>query len=85
MVEVDRLAQLADHLGSHRVDADEQPLQQLAVGQRVPARVSLDAVVTADDHHRRLLLGARDGIPRHPERRLEREDVAPRLDRGDAH
>ena len=70
---------------SDDVEADEQPLEQLAVGQRVAARVALDAVVGADDHDRRLLGRPRLGVPGGEERRLERVAVAPRLDRRDAH
>src|SRR5205807_1845388 len=58
MVEVDRLAELVDDLGPQRIDADEQPLEQLPVRQRVTACVALDAVVAAHDHDRRFLTRA---------------------------
>ncbi len=85
VVEVDRLAQLVYDLSAERIDADEQPLEELTVRQRVAACVALDSVVAADDHDRRLLPRARDWVPGDAERRLEREDVASRLDAGDAH
>ena len=85
MVEVDGLAELAHDLGPQRVDADEQPLQQLAVGERVAARVAVEALVAVHDHDCRLLPRARLRIPRDAQRRVERERVAPRLDRCDAH
>src|SRR5256714_11957431 len=66
VVEVDRLADLVDDLGPQGIDTDEQPLEQVAVGQRIAARVALEPFVAADDHDRRLLRGAGDGIPRHP-------------------
>ena len=64
MVEVDRLAELADDLRPQRVDADEQPLEQLAIGQRVTARATFDPFVGLDDHDRRLLARPRHRIPR---------------------
>ena len=85
MVEVDGLADPVDDLRVRRVDPDEEPLEQLAVGERVAARVALDAVVGADDDERRVLMSARLGIPCGRERRVERIAVAPRLDRRDVH
>jgi len=85
MVEVDGLAELAHHLRAQRIDAHEQALDELAVGQRVAACVPLEPFVGAHDHHRRLLPGSRLGIPCDAKRRLEREGVAPRLDSGDPH
>ena len=85
MVEVDRLAELVHDLGPQRIDADKQPLEELPVRQRVTACIALDAVVAAYDHDRRFLSRARHGIPRDPQRRVEREDVAPRLDGCDPH
>src|SRR5204862_8143448 len=79
VVQVDRLAELAHQLRPQRVDADEQMLEQLAVGERVAARVALEPVVAAHDHDRRCLGGSGHGIPRHPQRRVEWEDVATRL------
>ena len=84
-MEVDGLAELAHDLAAQRVDPDQQPLEQRAVGQRVAARVALDAVVAAHDHDRRLLREARLGIPGHAQRRIPRPRVAARLDGGDAH
>ena len=85
VVEIDDLAELAHDLRPQRVDADEQPLEQRAVGQPVAARTALEAVVAAHDHDRRLLPRPRHGIPGDPKRRLEREDVPPRLDACDLH
>ena len=85
MVEVDCLAELVDDLGTQRIDADEQPLEQLPVRQRVTACIALDAVVAAHDHDRRFLTRARHGIPRDPQRRIEWENVAARLDGCDPH
>ncbi len=85
VVEVDRLEDRVNGLGVGRVASDEQALEQRAIGHRVAARVALDAVVGADDHDRRLLGGARLGIPCGAERRVERIAVDPRLDRCDPH
>ena len=66
VVEVDGLEDLVDGLGARAVDADEQPLEQLAVRNAVAARVPLDAVVGADDDDRRVLVrrAAPDPRPR---------------------
>ena len=85
VVEVHRLADPVDDVGLERVDAHEQTLEQLAVGQRVPARVALDALVGADDDDRRVLVRAGLRIPRRAERRVQRIAVASRLDRRDPH
>ena len=49
---------------SDGVEAEQQPLEQLAVRQRVAARVALDAVVGADDHDRRVLVTSAARGPR---------------------
>ena len=59
VVQVDGLDDAVDGVGVGRVDPDEQALEQLAIGNRVAARVALDAVVGADDDDRRVLVGAR--------------------------
>ena len=71
---------LAHRLGPHRVHADEQPLEQRDVGQRVAARVARDAVLGAHDHERLLDRRARRRVPRRPERRIEVPRVAAHLD-----
>ena len=85
MVEVHRLADPVDDVGRERVDAHEQALQELAIGQLVPARVSLHALVGAHDDDGRILVRARRRIPGCAERRVERIAVPPRLDRRDLH
>ena len=85
-VQVDRLADLAHDLGAERVEADEQALEQLPVGQAVAARgYAGHALVRAHEHERRVLVSARDGIPRGVEGRVERVAVGACLDGGDAH
>ena len=74
-VQVDRLADLADDLRPQRVDADEQTLEQLPVGQSVAARRDArDALVRVHEHDGRLLRGPRHRIPGGAERRVERVD-----------
>ena len=85
VVQVDGLDDPVDGARVRRVDADEKPLEELAVGERVPARVALAAVVGADDCDRRVLVRPWHGIPGRCERRIERVAVAPRLDRRDPH
>ena len=85
VVEVHRLADPVDDVGLERVDAHEQALQELAIGQPVPARVSLHALVGAHDDDGRILVRARRRIPGCAERRVERIAVPPRLDRRDLH
>ena len=84
-MEVDGLAQLADHLGPQRVEAHEQALEQLRVGEVVAARVAGQPVLRAHDHEAGVQRRARHGIPGGAERRVERERVAPHLDAGDPH
>ena len=63
VMEVDGLDDPVDGVGVGYVDSDEQALEQLAIRNRIAARVALDAVVGADDHDRRVLVGARLGVP----------------------
>ena len=79
-MKVDRLADLAHDLGPERVDPDEEPLEQPAVGQAVAARVARDSLVGVDGDDGRVLLRARDGVPGGAKRRVEREAVVQRLD-----
>ena len=80
MVQVDCLDESVDGACVRRVDADEEPLEELAVGDGVAARVALDSVVGADDDDRRVLVRSRHGIPGGRERRIERVAVPSRLD-----
>ena len=82
-VEVDGLADLPDDLGSSRIDADEVTPEFRQVRQVVAARVPGDTVVGVDCDERRLDARPRHGVPGGPERRVERERVPTRLDRGD--
>ena len=85
VVQVDGLDDPVDRRRVGRVDTDEKALEELAVGQRVPARIALDAVVGAHDRDRRLLLRPWHRIPGDADGRIERVAVAPRFDRRDAH
>ena len=82
-VEVDGLEDLAHGLGPHRVDADEQAVEQRGVRDVVAARVAGDAVLRAHDDERRLDRRARRRVPRRAKRRVERDGVAAHLDAGD--
>jgi hypothetical protein len=85
-VEVDRLADLANALGAQRVKTHEEPLEQCAVGQAVaPGRDAGHALVGMHEHHRCLLLRARNGIPRGVKRWVEWEQVPACLDARDQH
>ena len=84
-VEVDGLAQLAHDLGAAGIEPDQQPLEQRRVGQLVAAGVPRRAVAGAHDDERRLAARPRHRVPRRAERRVEREPVAPDLDRRDLH
>ena len=84
-MEIHRLAELADHLGPERVDAREDALELGGVRERVPARVPRQPLVRPYGHERRLDLLARHRIPGRPERRVEREGIAPCLDGRDLH
>src|SRR5205814_8142246 len=85
-VQVDRLADLAHDLGAERVEADEQALEQLPVGQAVAARGYAGyALVRAHEHERRVLVSARDGIPRGLAARVERGAVGASLASGYPH
>ena len=85
VVEVDRLDDAVHRRGVSRVDPDQQLLEERPVREPVPARVALQTVIRADDDDRGVLVGARHGVPRGAERRVERIAVGPRLDRGDLH
>ncbi len=85
VVEVDRLDDPVDCLRVGDVEAEQQPLEQLAVRQRVAARVALDAVVRADDRDRRFLGRSWLRVPGGEERRLEWVSIPPRLDGRDLH
>src|SRR4029453_10451242 len=81
VVQVDRLEQLVDGVRSGRVDAEQQALDELAVGYCVSTRVALAPVVAADDDDGRDLARARFGIPRGDERRGERKGGEPAFPR----
>ena len=83
-VEVDGLADVAHDLDAAGVDALEVTLELGAIGQVIAARVALEPLLGAHDHERRVQLAAGLGIPGRAERRVERDRVAPRLDRRDA-
>ena len=85
VMEVDGLEDPVDDVGARRIESDEQPLEELAVGQAVAARVAFDAVIRADDNDRCVLVRAWPGVPGNRERRIERKAIPPRLDRSDAH
>jgi hypothetical protein len=85
VMEVDRLDDAMNDLGVLDLPPDEEALEELAVGDAVAARVPLAALVRAHDRDGRVLVGARDGVPRGRERWIERVAVAPRLDRRDLH
>ena len=85
VVQVDGLDDPVHRARVGRVDADEEPLEELAIGDGVTARVALDSVVGADDDDRRVLVRPRHRIPRGRERRIEGVAVASRPDCRDAH
>ena len=83
-MEVDRLADLADHLGLKGIDAAEEMLELLAVGKRCASGDAGQSLVRVDDDQRLVDVLTRYGIPGGMERRIERIAVVTGLDRPDA-